>query len=284
MTTPLSSSASVSTPASAAAHGGVGWRMRYGPWAIVTGASDGIGRAFAVELARRGLHLVLVARNAAALDALADALGRDHPVACRVLPLDLGEPAAVARLQAETADLDIGLVVAAAGFGSLGALLDLPLERERAMLRLNVETTLELAHRFGAGLRARGRGGLVLFGSVLGFQGVPLSANYAAGKGYVQSLAEALRLEWRAHGVDVISCAPGPVRTGFGRRAGMRMGAAATPEAMVAPTLDALGRAATVRPGGLSKLLGWSLATLPRALRTRVLAGVMRGMRPAADA
>ncbi len=256
------------------------WRQRYGPWAVVTGASDGIGRAFSMELAARGLDVVLVARREAQLNDFAEHLSVHHGVRCRVLALDLTGHEACTRLDRETADLDIGLVIAAAGFGSIGSLLDQSLEEETAMLRLNAEAVLALSHRFGRRLIARGRGGLVLFGSIVGFQGVPLSANYAATKSYVQSLAEALRLEWRAAGVDVISCAPGPVNTGFGARAGMRMGAAATPEAMVAPTLAALGRGATVRPGLQSKVLGWALATLPRAMRTKILSGVMRGMLP----
>lgn len=269
----------IATDSARAQH--LAWRQRYGPWALVTGASDGIGRAFATELAARGLDLVLVARREAQLIAFADHLSVHHGVRCRVLALDLTDHDACARLERDTADLDIGLVIAAAGFGSIGPFVDMALEEETAMLRLNAEAVLALSHRFGRRLIARGRGGLVLFGSIVGFQGVPLSANYAATKAYVQSLAEALRLEWRKAGVDVISCAPGPVSTGFGKRAGMRMGAAATPEAMVAPTLAALGRSATVRPGARAKFLGWALATLPRALRSKILTGAMRGMLPA---
>lgn len=148
------------------------------------------------------------------------------------------------------------------------------------MLALNAGHVLQIAHRFGTRLRIRGRGGLVLFGSVVGFQGTPLSANYAATKAYVQSLAEALAVEWDELGVDVLSCAPGPVATGFARRAGMAMGNAADPDDLVGPCLDALGRRTTVRPGGLAKLLGYGLMTLPRPLRTRVLHQVMRGMLP----
>jgi hypothetical protein len=114
--------------------------------------------------------------------------------------------------------------------------------------------------------------------SVVAFQGVPRAANYAATKAYVQSLAEGLRAELRPLGVDVVASAPGPVHSGFAERAGMRMGLALTPSAVASATLAALGRRGTVRPGWLSKLLGWSLALLPRWVRVRVMALVMGGM------
>lgn len=114
--------------------------------------------------------------------------------------------------------------------------------------------------------------------SVVAFQGTPMSANYAATKAYVQSLAEALRHELRPSGVDVVASAPGPVASGFAARARLRMAHAATPEVVARATLAALGRRATVRPGGLSKLLGWSLATAPRALRVVIMGRIMGGM------
>ena len=256
------------------------WATRYGPWAIVTGASDGLGRAFARRLAARRINLVLVTRRVAALSVLAEELQVHHAIRCVVIPMDLADRHSVALLDEQTAHLDIGLVVAAAGFGSIGPFLDRPLENEADMLAVNAASALRIAHHFGKRLVARGSGGLVLFGSVVGFQGAPLSANYAATKAYVQSLAEALAVEWDPLGVDVLSCAPGPVATGFAARAGMAMGKAANPEDLVDPCLDALGRRTTVRPGGLAKLLGYGLGTLPRPLRVRVMHNVMRGMHP----
>ncbi|MGE0314147.1 MAG: SDR family NAD(P)-dependent oxidoreductase [Lautropia sp.] len=131
---------------------------------------------------------------------------------------------------------------------------------------------------FGRLFAARGRGGIVLMSSVVAFQGAPMSAHYAATKAYVQSLAEALRHELRPCGVDVIASAPGPVASGFAARARMHMARAADPEVVARETLSALGRRATVRPGGLAKLLGWSLATAPRALRVLIMGRIMGGM------
>jgi short-subunit dehydrogenase len=251
---------------------------RYGAWAIVTGASDGIGRAFAAELAAHGVHLVVVARRGERLRALADELSQRYGTQTRVLALDLGERSALEALHAASADLDVGLLFAAAGYGSSGPLASSELSGELDQLQVNVGAVLAQSWHFGRLFAARGRGGIVLMSSVVAFQGTPMSANYAATKAYVQSLAEALRHELRPSGVDVVASAPGPVASGFAARAGLRMAHAATPEVVARATLAALGRRATVRPGGLSKLLGWSLATAPRALRVVIMGRIMGGM------
>lgn len=118
----------------------------------------------------------------------------------------------------------------------------------------------------------------MLFGSLVGFQGAPFSATYAATKGFVQSLAEGLAVELRPHGVSVLSVAPGPVGTGFASRAGMTMGKAARPERVATSALRALGRYGTVRPGFQSKALGWSLGMLPRRMRVLAMGQIMQGM------
>jgi len=146
------------------------------------------------------------------------------------------------------------------------------------MLAVNCGAVLDLGLHFARRFARRRRGGLLLLSSVVAFQGTPRAAHYAATKAWVQTLAEGLCVELRPHGVDVLAAAPGPVNSGFADRAGMRMGRALRPEDIASEIVDALGRRNTVRPGGLSKLLGWSLATLPRALRVQVLARVMAGM------
>jgi short-subunit dehydrogenase len=259
---------------------------RYGPWAVVTGASSGIGRETAVQLAAAGLHLVLVARTQPALDELAAELRSKSGVEVRVLRLDLAADSAADELASATANLDVGLLVAAAGFGTSGPFLDTPDDAEFDMLAVNCRATFALTRLFGRRFAARGRGGVILFGSVVGFQGTPHAAHYAATKAYVQSLGEALSVELAPLGVDILVSAPGPTRSGFAARAGMTMGAALSPAAVARATLAALGRRQTVLPGFLSKLLGYALATAPRWLRVRIIGGVMKGMakRPTASA
>lgn len=255
---------------------------RYGPAAVITGASDGIGRAIAEALAAQGFELVLVARREAALQALARDLTARHGVHAHAFAADLSQPGAVDRLLTRTHGMEVGLLVAAAGFGSIGPFLEKSVAEEANMVDLNCRSVVELSHGFGLRMAAARRGGLMLFGSLVGFQGVPNAATYAATKGFVQAFAEGLAVELRTAGVTVLSVAPGPVATGFAARAGMAMGQAATPGTIAQGALAALGRQGTVRPGLLSKLLGWSLGLLPRALRVRVLGRIMGSMVPPA--
>jgi short-subunit dehydrogenase len=174
--------------------------------------------------------------------------------------------------------VDIGLVVAAAGFGTSGRFAETSLADELDMLEVNCRAVLVLAHHFAPRLQARGRGGIVLLASLVGWNGTPNAAHYAATKAYNQVLAEGLGRELKARGVDVLSVAPGPVRSGFAHRAGMVMGAAETPETVARAALAALGRRTTVVPGRLSKLLTYSLALLPRGVRISILGRVMGSM------
>lgn len=251
---------------------------RYGPWAVVTGASDGIGRAFADALAEAGFGLVLVARREELLTQVAAQLTTAHGIDTVVVAADLGTPRGVEAVIARTEALDVGLLVAAAGFGTSGRFIDAPVADELGMIEVNCRAVAALSHHFARRFAQQRRGGLVLLSSIVAFQGVPRAANYAATKAYVQSLAEGLRIELAPFGVDVLSVAPGPVRSGFADRAGMVMGAAVTPSDVARGSLAALGARGTTRPGALSKLLGWSLATLPRPLRVRLMAVIMGGM------
>ncbi len=253
-------------------------KRRFGPTAPITGASDGIGRAFAVQLAEQGFDLILVARRGEVLREIALDLGTRFGGDVCVLAMDLSDPTSVPDLLSLTENAPVSLVVAAAGFGSIGPFLDQNLASQINMVDLNCRSVVELSYGFGGRMAAEKRGGIVLFSSLLGFNGAPLSATYAATKGLVQSFAEAIAAEMRPNGVSVLSVAPGPVGTGFAARAGMQMGQAATPEMVARSALAALGRRITVRPGFLAKVLGWSLAVLPRWGRVRVMGVIMKGM------
>jgi short-subunit dehydrogenase len=251
---------------------------KYGPWAVVTGASDGIGREFATQVAARGLNVVLVARRADRLRELATALAAEHSIAAKVVAADLSDAAGRKLVLDATSDLDVGLLVAAAGYGTSGPILSAAVPTERNLLEVNCYAVLEQCMSFGKRFAQRGRGGLILLGSLVGWQGVPNAAHYAATKAYVQSLAEALRVEWAPLGVNVLACAPGPVTSGFGERADMRIRSGDSPATVAKATLQALGRRGTVIPGALGKLLTYSLALLPRALRIRIMGQIMAGM------
>lgn len=257
---------------------------KLGRVALVTGASDGIGRATAEALAREGFDLIVTARREPALQALAERLRRDTGVSVDVVPADLASAAGVDTLLSALSTRDVGVAVLAAGFGSAGAFAKGDIATEQTMLALNCGAVLTLTHALSARMIARGAGQIVLFGSIVGFQGNGGSAHYSATKAWVQTLAEGLAIELRPQGVHVLSVAPGPVATGFGARAGMKMGNAETPETIATGVVRALGRSGTIRPGRLSKLLGWSLATTPRFLRVKIMTGIITGMAAGAGA
>jgi hypothetical protein len=252
--------------------------QRYGRWALITGASDGIGRALAAELAARGLDLFLCARRGDLLDALALELSGRYGVQCRALVADLSTDEGISAVLAATAEAEVGLLAACAGFGTSGAFLTAPIEREKDMLEVNCGAVLALTRVFAGRMAERGRGGIVLMSSIVAYQGVPGAATYAATKAYVQSLAEGIAPELARHGVDVLSVAPGPVESGFAARADMRMGGAERPDVVARGIIAALGRKTTVWPGVRSRLLLGSLSTLPRGLRTAIMSRIMAGM------
>ncbi|MEO1018853.1 MAG: SDR family oxidoreductase [Pseudomonadota bacterium] len=254
------------------------WRARYGPWAVVTGASDGIGKALAQSVAQSGLNTVLVARRHIELERLAAELESRYGIEVLIVDADLGAPAGVDAVRRETAEKEIGLLIACAGFGTSGRLIDSDLDAELDMIDVNCRAVLALTWHFSRQFVRRGRGGLILMSSLVAFQGVPMAANYAATKAYVQTLAEGLRLELTPCGVDVLACAPGPIKSGFAARANMQMGMAQKPEDIAQATLRALGHKTTVRPGWLAKLLEGAMTGMPRWGRSRILGGVMRGM------
>ena len=162
---------------------------RYGPWAVVTGASSGIGRALADEIAGCGLDLVLIARREAELTRLAADLAERHGIASRVIVADLAEPTRIASIMAGTDDLDVGLVVASAGFGTAGDVIDTDRAAELDMIDVNCGALFATAQHFARRMAASGRGGIILLSSLVAFQGVARAANYAATKAYVQTLA-----------------------------------------------------------------------------------------------
>jgi short-subunit dehydrogenase len=244
-------------------------------WALITGASDGIGRAFALELGKQGFGCILVARRKDRLKALAQTIGFEK---CRILAMDLSDPGSVTRLASLISDRPIDLLVAAAGYGTSGEFVLADRGNELAMIDLNCRAVAELVHVIGAGMIRRRSGGIILFSSLVAFQGVPRSANYAATKAYIQTFAEGLRPELRPFGVDVLSVAPGPIASGFAARAGLTLGMSQTPDVVARQSLKALGKKTTVRPGWLAKLLIGSLSMLPRGTRTRIMTQIMAGM------
>src|SRR5436190_12742818 len=184
---------------------------------LITGASSGIGEAFARKLATQGHDLLLVARSEDKLIALCNELGLNHDVRAQYYVADLSGPDAPARLLAETQErnLEIDLLINNAGFGSMGEFAALDLDRELNMIDLNVRSLVELTHLFLQPMRERKSGSIINVASTAGFQAVPFMATYAATKAFVLSFSEALWEENRTYGIKVMALCPGVTETHF---------------------------------------------------------------------
>lgn len=180
-----------------------GLTNRFGPWALVTGASSGIGAEFARQLAAAKLNVVLAARREDLLDQLGKELQHQFGVETRSVRVDLSEMDAVARLYAAVADLDIGLVVSNAGTGNPGSFLREDRNELLQRFRLNALSHLDIAYHFSPRLVVRGCGGLLLGGAMGAAHGIPFMANDAGSKAFVQSLGESLHVELKPKGVHV---------------------------------------------------------------------------------
>jgi short-subunit dehydrogenase len=176
---------------------------QFGPWALVTGASSGIGKEFARQIAASGINVVLVARRDALLAELGRAISQEFDVQHRALAMDLSQEGFIAGLADATYDIDIGLVVSNAGTANPGEFLKLDRQLLQATLRLNTMSHLDIAHHFGRKLAERRRGGLILVGAMGAENGIPRITNDAAAKSYVHSLGEALHYEFKPLGVYV---------------------------------------------------------------------------------
>lgn len=257
-------------------------KTKFGPWALVTGASSGIGREFARQLAAGGLDVVLVARRLAALDELGQQLTAEFGVRHRVLGGDLTDEGFLATLQEATDHLDIGLVVSNAGAGKPGPFLAKDIEPLLDSVRLNVVPHLVLTHHFGRRLAARGRGGVILVSAMGADVGIPYLANDSATKAYVLTLGRALHVEFEKVGLNTTVLLPGaidtPVITEWGFDVDAMPMKPMPVDRCVTETLAALhANQATLIPGRLNRAMA---AVAPQSA-TRKIMGRMMGRLPA---
>lgn len=258
-------------------------KSQYGEWALITGATSGIGKAITRQLAEAGFNLVITGRRAMLLDTIATELTDRFSVKVLQISGDLSKEEDLNTLTQKTSELPIGVVILNAGFGTSGKLINADINTELNLIDLNCKAVFSLSHHFANQMRAESRkgvsrkGAIVLLSSMVAFQGVPNAANYAASKAYVQTLGEAMSRELKPEGIDVLCAAPGPVATEFADRANMRMGSVMKAETIATEIIQSIGKKTTALPGFLTKFLVFNLRLLPRWGKIRVMEKVMSG-------
>ncbi len=247
------------------------FRARYGPWALVTGASSGLGEEYARQLARRGLNLLLLARRAERLDRLAEELRREFRIDAKTLPCDLADPVALRSAIAAASAHEVGLLVNNAGFGWSGSMLEQDEASISRMVRVNCEAPVLLARAMLPAMARRGRGGMLVVASVAGHLSTPWMSLYGGTKAFDLHWGEGVAVEMRSQGVDVLVSSPGHTRTEFHGAAGVDQsatGGSSSPVDVVRTALDALGKREHRSHGALNRIL----ITLPRLVTRRLLA------------
>jgi len=254
--------------------------------ALITGASSGIGEAFARTLAGKGLDLILVARSEDKLRALARQLNELYARRVEVVTADLGVAGSAAKVQAaaQALGMPVGLLINNAGFGTVGAFLKQDAERERQEILLNAAAVVDLSHAFLPAMVERGRGGIINVASMAAFQPLPYMSVYAATKAFVLSFSQGLRGEVRSKGVKVLAVCPGPVDTPFFEATGNAKLRGTVPRASMV-TVDDVVRAAlrafkagrsVVVPGMAFKLAAAGTRLMPRDLLAAMTARFMK--------
>lgn len=253
---------------------------RYGSWAVVAGASEGLGAAWAEALGARGLNLVLFARRPEVLDTTAAGIRARHRVEVRTVALDLAGAALFAELERLAEELEVGFGVFNAAHAPRGQFLDLGLEDQLRSLEVNCRGPLTMAHVLGKRMAARGRGGLVLMSSLTAFQGSPFIATYGATKAFNLVLGEGLWFELRDRGVDVLACAAGATRTpGFLRASPQGEPGMIEPAQVVEEAISRLGRTGVMVPGRFNRFASFLMRrVLPRGMAVGILGNRTRNL------
>jgi short-subunit dehydrogenase len=252
---------------------------KYGPWALVSGAAEGLGAAFAEVLAEIGLGVVLVDRQAEKLVHTAERLRRNYGSDVKEVVVDLADQGFLSDIVAVTKDLEIGLLIANAALGEVGPFAESELDTLIAIVEVNVKAPLMLTHAYSKDMVGRGKGGIILLASNAAYHGVPYVANYAATKAYNLVLGEGLWFELSGHGVDVLAFAPGETNTPSLRKTkpglieGQKSTGVMQPEDAALAALAALGKTASARPGLWATLDTFFMTRLLNRRRAVKMAG-----------
>ncbi len=229
---------------------------KYGPWALITGGTSGIGEAFSHQVAEKGINIILVARRENLLKSKAEELSKKHGVEVKTIQADLSAAHDYKKVIEATKDLDIGLLIPSAGIENHGVMTGIELERELALIQLNITSTFALTHHFARQMVERKKGGVLLIASIVGQMPNPYMSNYSGSKAYIVNLGTSLHWEMKKKGVDVTVLSPGPTSTPMitmMENTGMDINkapmSALPPEPVAKVGLEGLGKKPLVIPG-----------------------------------
>jgi short-subunit dehydrogenase len=241
----------------------IDFKTRYGPWAIVAGASEGLGAAFAEALAKRQLNLILIARRIDKLEALADKLQDQYHIDIKCHSIDLANFQQTKQFVSQLS-LHIGLLVYNAAYAPIGYFEDIREQDLDKIVNVNIKTPLLLSKLVSTKMIEKGQGGIVLMSSLAGVQGSPKIATYAASKAFNMILAEGLWHELRKQGIDVIASVPGAVATPGYKNAQHEKEAPGTLDAntVAEKTINALGKGPAIVPGKINKMARFFMGRL----------------------
>jgi uncharacterized protein len=261
-------------------------KAKYGPWALIAGASDGVGAAFAEAIANNGINVVLLARRAEVLNAVAEGIRGRTGAEARVVVTDLSAPDATQSIVAATADLDIGLMVYCAGADAdFAPFLENSIDAAERMLQRNCLIPMQLTHHYGQAMVERGRGGIVIISSGAAFVGAPNMATYGATKAFDMIFAEALWCELRDKAVDALGVVLGETDTPSLRRLREERGlagpnepvpGATAPEEVVSAAFKSLGKDPTCMAGKQIRRGARIIYPIPRGVLVRLMIRMSR--------
>ncbi|MCW3997926.1 MAG: SDR family NAD(P)-dependent oxidoreductase [Candidatus Bathyarchaeota archaeon] len=257
---------------------------QYGPWALIAGASEGIGESFAEELASKGLNLVLVARREKLLENIAKRLKQKFKIEVMVFPLDLNSEDMLEQVKLKTDQLDIGLLVYNAALSPIGLFTNHSLDIHLKVLNLNCKGSLSLTHYFSQKMKDKGRGGIILMTSMAGMHGSPIHTHYGATRAYVLHLAESLWYEMKDHNVHVMACAAGVTNTpnllSSEPTKGLLIPKAMEPRKVAKAAIKGLVKnKPRIIPGFSNNLIIWFVHSfLPSKTRTRIMGSIAKKM------
>lgn len=253
---------------------------KYGQWALVTGGSTGIGLALAKQAASCGMDIILVARRAELLAQAQEVIRENYKVKVKVIELDLTTDAALDILFEETKNLEVGMLIPNAGIELNGLFINTSIEANRKLLRLNSEVPMALTHHYGRMMATRNKGAILLVSSGFGYQAIPYIANYAATKAYILALGEALNVELKEYGVDVLVLSPGLTKTSMTDDSTINFKKlpilSMAPDVVARIGFKALGRKASVIAGFLNKYYVWQNRFVPRSVPVKLFGMLVR--------